>query len=79
MKLRYITPMLAAAGTAAAIIAAPTAMAADTQSCSNTGAGSVCESPGNVQINDSPPVQFTPQYDYWEGDFFHGSDHHGHR
>ena len=36
MKFRYITPLVVAAGAAAAIIAAPAAMAADTgdQSCS---------------------------------------------
>jgi len=35
MKFRYITPLVVAAGAAAAIIAAPAAMAADTgdQSC----------------------------------------------
>jgi hypothetical protein len=48
MKLRYVTPMLAAAGAAAAIIAAPDAMASDSQSCTITGTGRVCESPGNV-------------------------------
>ena len=90
MKLRYITSTLAAAGVAAAgvaaagmaaaIIAAPSAMAADTtQSCSITGAGSVCESPGNVQINDSAPVQPYPLYDYSDGDFFHGAYNRGHR
>jgi hypothetical protein len=80
MKLRYITSILAAAGAAAAIVAAPTAGAADTPapSCTTTGAGSICESPGNVQINDSAPVQFAPQYPYWEGDYFHGA-YRGHR
>ena len=62
IKLRYITPLLAAAGVAAAIVAAPTALAADT----------VCSSPGNVQINDSAPIQFGPQYPYWAGDYFGG-------
>jgi hypothetical protein len=79
MKLRYIMPMLAAAGAAAAIMAAPNAMAAGSQSCSVTAAGSVCESPGNVQINDSAPVQPYPLYDYWGGDFFHGHYDRGHR
>lgn len=79
MKLRYITPILAAAGVAAAIIAAPSAMAADVQPCTTMGIGTMCESPGNVQINDSAPVQFYPQYDYSPGDFFHGAYNRGHR
>jgi hypothetical protein len=52
LRIRY----LFAAGTAAAILGAPTALADDTgQSCTDTTAGSECSSPGNVQINDSPP------------------------
>jgi hypothetical protein len=79
MKLAYITSILAATGVAAAIVTAPTALAADTaQSCTTTPTGSVCESPGNTQINDSAPVQFAPQYPYWEGDYFHGG-YRGHR
>jgi hypothetical protein len=79
MKLRYITRnltagILTAGGVAAAIVAAPTALAADTTapSCTTTNAGSICQSPGNTQINDSAPVQFAPQYPYWEGDYFGG-------
>jgi hypothetical protein len=79
MKLRYITPVLAAAGAAMAIIAAPNAMAADSRPCTITGTGSVCESPGNVQINNSAPVQPYPLYDYSDGDFFHGHYDRGHR
>ena len=63
MKLSYLTPLLGAAAAAVAISAAPIASAAtvdpgaDQQSCS----GTVCESPGNTQINDSPPpVNFYP-------------------
>jgi len=57
IKLTYITPLLAAAAAAVAISAAPTAAAANGQTCS----GNICQSPGNVQINDSPPpVQFYP-------------------
>jgi hypothetical protein len=55
IKMNYITPLLAAGAVAAAIAAAPVAEAA--QSCS----GNVCQSPGNVQVNDAPPpVQFFP-------------------
>jgi hypothetical protein len=63
----YFTTMLGAAAAAIAIIAAPTAAAAapgpaqPNQSCAGNGAGTVCQSPGNVQINDTPPpVQFYP-------------------
>jgi hypothetical protein len=60
MKLTYITPLLAAGAAALAIAAAPTAAAANGQTCS----GNICESPGNVQINNSPPpVQFYPYGD----------------
>jgi hypothetical protein len=78
----FIAPVLAAAGAAAAIIAAPTTLAADTQSCSFTGSGTVCESPGNVQVNSAPvdqPYPFYPFYDYAEGDFYHGGYGRGHR
>jgi hypothetical protein len=59
IKLNYITPLLAAAAAAVAIAAAPTAAAAN--QCSSVGPGTECQTPGNVQINDSPPpVQFYP-------------------
>ena len=69
IRIGYLTPALGAAGTAVAIVAAPTAAAAPApapappqqQSCATSGAGTVCQSPGNVQINDAPPpVQFFP-------------------
>ena len=64
----YLTPALGVAAAAVAIVAAPTAAAAPApapappqQSCAGSGAGTVCQSPGNVQINDAPPpVQFFP-------------------
>ena len=58
MKLKYITPLLAAGTAAVAIAAAPTAFAAHQQPpCS----GTVCQSPGNVQIKTPPPhVQYHP-------------------
>lgn len=64
-----LAPMLGAAMVAAAICAAPTAAAATgasapaqtQQSCAGSGAGTTCQSPGNVQINDAPPpAQFYP-------------------
>jgi hypothetical protein len=63
IKLSYLTPLLAAGAAAVAIIAAPIASADSTtqQSCSDSVSGSVCESPGNVQINDTPgPMDFQP-------------------
>ena len=66
IKLSHMTPLLGAAAAAVAIIAAPIASAAPSgppgqESCGPSGAGTVCQSPGNVQINDSPPpVNFYP-------------------
>jgi hypothetical protein len=61
IKLTYITPLLVAGAAAVAIpAAAPAAAAAIGQTCS----GNICQSPGNVQINDArPPVQFYPYGD----------------
>jgi hypothetical protein len=68
MRVGYITPLLGAAAAAAAIAVAPLAAAAPgsapaptQQNCASSGPGTVCQSPGNVQLNDSPPpVQFYP-------------------
>jgi hypothetical protein len=63
IKLSYIAPLLAGGAAAVAIAAAPIAAAAPTpqQTCSASGTGTVCQSPGNVQINDAPPpVSFYP-------------------
>ena len=68
IKFSYFTPILGAAAVAAAIAAAPIASAAPgahpaapQQTCAASGAGTICQSPGNVQINDAPPpVQFYP-------------------
>ena len=56
---RYGLAAVAAAGAAAAIVVAPTAAAQERQSCQREGPISMdilCQSPGNVQINDSLPV-----------------------
>ena len=75
MKLRYLTPLLAATAAAASIAVAPLAQAdpstAQLSCVAVGGAGTECQTPGNVQINDSARVQFTPQYPYWEGDSMH--------
>jgi hypothetical protein len=78
-KLCYLTPLLAAA--AAVVIATPTqptAIAAapaavdPTQSiCMSLGSSKTqCQTPGNVEINDSPPpVHYKPQWnDRYLGD-----------
>src|SRR5215217_2771936 len=57
--LRYLTPLIAVAGAAAAFGAAPAAIADTTlPSCTDTGGAQAlggstteCETPGNVQIN----------------------------
>jgi hypothetical protein len=84
-KLKYM-PLILAAVAAATISAAPIAMAdptADQSTCSDAAPDSICQSPGNVEINDSPgPVEYQPLYPYWEGDNFggfHGGFHGGHR
>jgi len=75
IKLTYIGPLLAAGVAAVAIAAAylsvaliPTAMGTGSspvqalmfQPCS----GNICQSPGNVQINNAPPpVQYHPYGD----------------
>ena len=54
IKLTYVTPLLATGAAALAIIAAPTA-AAFPKICTANGGGT-CQSPGNVEISNSPPA-----------------------
>jgi hypothetical protein len=76
--MRYFTPMVVAAGTAAAIVIAPAAVADTTlPTCTSVGgvtdmgAGTTeCATPGNVQINATPPE---PDYVYPWDDEFYGS------
>ncbi len=64
IKLTHVTPLLAAGAAAVAIVAAPTAAAAPTplqNTCIATGAVTTCQTPGNVEITNSPPaVSFYP-------------------
>ena len=54
MRLRFRALTATAAVAATALIAAPTAAADD---CTGVGGSDTeCSSPGNVQINDSPPA-----------------------
>jgi hypothetical protein len=59
MKLKCITPVLAAGAAAVAIAATPTAFAADQQPCNSSGSGKVCQSPGNIQIKSPLPMFHT--------------------
>jgi len=62
IKLRYLTPIFGAAAAAVAISAASIASAAlntptphtPQQSCTGSAGATVSQSPGNVQISDSP-------------------------
>jgi hypothetical protein len=85
MTFRHrITTLLAAGVSALAIAVAPTASAADlpSSSCNVAGGGTECQSPGNVEIYDSPPpINFDPYGDYGlaiggiGGGGFHGGGH----
>jgi len=60
IKRTYVTGLLAAGAAAVAIVAAPTA-AALPKICAANGAGTTCQSPGNVEItNSAPAVSFYP-------------------
>jgi hypothetical protein len=85
---RFIAPLLAAGAAAISIAVAPVALADSTttqQVCTYTSqTDTECQSPGNVQLNDSPGyIQYGPQYPFWEGGFdggyFHGGMGGGHR
>jgi hypothetical protein len=85
MRIRcsHITTLLATGAAALAIAGAPAASAADSvssSSCNATGGGTECQSPGNVEIYDSPPpINFDPYGDYGLaiGGFGGGSGIHG--
>lgn len=77
---RYFTPLIVAAGAAAAILTAPAAVAqpgdsSTLPSCTSVGgvtdmgAGTTeCATPGNVQINATPAE---PTYAYpWDDEFY---------
>ena len=77
-KMRYLTPFFAATGAAAAILAAPSAVAEPSPSlpqCVDTGGAEAiggstteCATPGNVQINATPAE---PTYLYpWDDEFY---------
>lgn len=64
VRLKLFTSLLAA-GAVATIAAAPIAAAESSSgaepTCYQSGPGTQCQTPGNVQFNDAPPpVQFYP-------------------
>jgi hypothetical protein len=67
-KLTYFAALFGATAAAVAFLAAPVAAADPGQSCSASsanGSGTVCQSPGNAQINDAPPpASFFPYGGY---------------
>lgn len=67
MRIRF--GLLMAGGAAAALLGAPAAVALP--SCVNTGpqgTSTECQTPGNVQINDTPPLEQEPfLMPYWDG------------
>jgi hypothetical protein len=78
IALRFLTPVVAAAGAAAAILAAPVASATPAPGlpqCVDTGGAEAiggstteCATPGNVQINATPNE---PTYLYpWDDEFY---------
>jgi hypothetical protein len=83
IRKNFIAPLLLAAAAAAAIAAAPTAMADTTDApvFPHDHTTLISPSTGNNQINDaSPPVNFAPQYPYYEGGYYggyHGGYSHG--
>jgi hypothetical protein len=61
-KSTHIASVMAAMAVGAVLVAVPISSATSIdESCQGTGGGTVCQSPGNVQLNDSPaPVPFYP-------------------
>jgi hypothetical protein len=66
---KHIAPVLAAGAVAVAIAAAPTAAAAPTETCTGLNTGStICESPGNAEVNDTLPfASVLPQWSDFGG------------
>jgi hypothetical protein len=79
---RFLISAIAGAGAVAALLAAPAALAQPQPplpQCVDTGGAAAqggsdteCATPGNVQINSTPPEQeyVGPWGDMWEGDGF---------
>lgn len=68
--LKCVTPVLVAGAAAVAIASAPAAAAAPAQeTCVNLNSASTkCQSPGNVELNDSLPyANVLPQWSFFGG------------
>ena len=67
--LKYFTTPLVMGAVAVAIAAAPTAAAAATETCTGLNTGStICESPGNAEVNDTLPfASVLPQWSDFGG------------
>src|SRR3977135_2243461 len=67
IRFTYIAPLVAAGAAAVAITGAPIAAAASAPphgACDAGVSGSICQTPGDVEINDSPPaVNYDPYGD----------------
>ena len=78
--LRYLIPLIGAAGAAAMFLAAPIASAQPEPplpTCTNVGGDVVsggstteCATPGNVQINATPPVVQPVYPSPWDDEFY---------
>ncbi|MET0456091.1 MAG: hypothetical protein ABW137_30000 [Mycobacterium sp.] len=55
-------PLTIAVLVAAAVAAAPVAVAQAAPNCGGTGPGTECVTPGNAELNDALPPTFLPQY-----------------
>jgi hypothetical protein len=81
LKSTYFATALVSGATAVMLVTAPAAMAAPTpnHSCAASGLGdTVCQSPGNVQIDNSIQVQSQPDYSPWEFGYLGADGFHGH-
>jgi hypothetical protein len=73
IKLRYITPLLAAVAAGAAIAAAPSAAATNPNACIHTERSTVCHKSGHAEMSVTDPVAapssiygpFIPPYFPW--------------
>jgi len=64
-RLRYFGVLLGVAAAAVTVLAAPVAAATTGEPCSTTDSNSVCQVPGDAQINDAPShVNFHPYGGY---------------
>jgi hypothetical protein len=81
LELRNVALFVGVAATAS-MIAAPTASAAGTwPDCNHVSIAinTRCQSPGDVQINNSGQIQFAPPSTYWSSGYWVGDRGGGYR